>query len=408
MSVITIFSGIFCKKESVVHELVEDIGFKLVTDDNILDKASDLSGLPKNKIKTAFTSKSSVFNPFTHEKERSIACLKLAVALILQKENILISGFSSLLVPRQASRILRVCMTADTAFRKETAKLEQGVSEDEVALVIQADDADKSAWTHTLYSILDPWNPALYDLVLPMAKTLPDQACALIKEELHKTGLTQTPESKACSDDFLLAAQAGVVLANAGHNTGVEARNGSLLITINKKVLMLNRLEEELKSIAMQIPGVESVQTRVEAQDAEGHVYWKHSSESPSKVLLVDDEKEFVQTLSERLQMREMGCVVAFDGESALELVKNDDPEVMIIDLKMPGIDGMEVLTRVKQIRPAIEVIILTGHGSEQDKQTCLGMGAFAYMQKPIDINELSALLKAAHEKVQSGSKILL
>ena len=124
-------------------------------------------------------------------------------------------------------------------------------------------------------------------------------------------------------------------------------------------------------------------------------------SKSLRRVLLVDDEREFVQTLSERLQLRDMGSAVAYDGESALTLVKNDEPEVMIIDLKMPGIDGMEILRQVKATRPEIEVIVLTGHGSEKDRQQCMQLGAFAYLQKPVDIDELSATLKKAHEKIQ-------
>jgi two-component system response regulator CpxR len=116
-------------------------------------------------------------------------------------------------------------------------------------------------------------------------------------------------------------------------------------------------------------------------------------------VLLVDDEREFVQTLSERLQLRDMGSAVAYDGESALALVAEDEPEVMIIDLKMPGIDGMEILKQVKATRPEIEVIVLTGHGSEADRKQCMQLGAFAYMQKPVDIDELSDTLKKAHEK---------
>jgi YesN/AraC family two-component response regulator len=92
---------------------------------------------------------------------------------------------------------------------------------------------------------------------------------------------------------------------------------------------------------------------------------------------------------------------VAYDGESALTLVAEDDPEVMIIDLKMPGIDGMEILKQVKTTRPEIEVIVLTGHGSESDRKRCMQLGAFAYMQKPVDIDELSETLKKAHEKIQ-------
>ena len=119
------------------------------------------------------------------------------------------------------------------------------------------------------------------------------------------------------------------------------------------------------------------------------------------KVLLVDDEREFVQTLSERLLMRDVGSAIAYDGESALNLVAEDAPDVMILDLKMPGIDGIEVLKRVKETRPEIEIIMLTGHGSELDKEQCMALGAFAYMQKPVDIELLSETLKQANEKVK-------
>ena len=121
----------------------------------------------------------------------------------------------------------------------------------------------------------------------------------------------------------------------------------------------------------------------------------------PSKILLVDDEREFVQTLSERLLMRDLGSAVAYDGESALEVVREDEPDVMILDLKMPGIDGIEVLRRVKESQPEIEVIILTGHGSEADRNTCMGLGAFAYLQKPVDVEELSATIRRANEKIK-------
>jgi len=123
-------------------------------------------------------------------------------------------------------------------------------------------------------------------------------------------------------------------------------------------------------------------------------------TETPSKVLLVDDERESVQTLSERLQIRDVDAAIAYDGESALHLIKEDEPDVMILDLKMPGIDGIEVLQRVKKTNPNIEVIILTGHGGEADRETCMEMGAFAYLQKPLNINEFSEVLQQVKEKV--------
>ena len=125
----------------------------------------------------------------------------------------------------------------------------------------------------------------------------------------------------------------------------------------------------------------------------------KGNIDLPLKILLVDDEKEFIQTLSERLQMRNMGTAVVYDGNAALDQVQYDEPDVMIIDLKMPGIDGIELLKRVKQTWPQIQVIVLTGHGSEQDKKNCMALGAFSYMQKPVDIDLLSESLKKAYLK---------
>ncbi len=406
MPVITIFNGIYCNETAVIHDIKERTGYRLVTDDTVVETASELAGMKKDKIETAFSSKTSVFNRFTHEKERAIAYLRLAVSKLIVRGNTILTGYSSLLPTKEINHLLRVCIIEDTASRIEAARQSQGLSAEEAAAVIASDDRDRSAWTETLFSVTDPWEPSLYDMVLSPVKTDPGQAVAMIEENLLKPTLRQTPDSVAAVDDFVLAAASGAILADAGHDVNVTSKNGALLITINKKVLMLNRLEDELKAIARDIPGVESVETRVEPNNQTEAVYRKHAGDLPSKVLLVDDEREFVQTLSERLQMRDMGCVAAFDGASALDLVRNDDPEVMILDLKMPGIDGMEVLNRVKEIRPEIEVIVLTGHGSEQDKQDCLSMGAFAYMQKPIDINTLSQLLKDAHQKYTTDARM--
>jgi DNA-binding response OmpR family regulator len=146
------------------------------------------------------------------------------------------------------------------------------------------------------------------------------------------------------------------------------------------------------------------VTTRVGKDFYQPDIYRRINFERPSRVLLVDDEREFVQTLSERLEMRDVGSAIAYDGESALRMVEDDEPDVIILDLRMPGIDGMEVLRRVKKSRPRIEVIILTGHGSEEDRTLCLELGAFAYLQKPVDIEALSETLEAAHEKARQST----
>jgi DNA-binding NtrC family response regulator len=117
------------------------------------------------------------------------------------------------------------------------------------------------------------------------------------------------------------------------------------------------------------------------------------------KVLMVDDEEDFVKTLAERMQMRDLDSDVALSGEQALQIVQNQIPDVMVLDLKMPGIDGMEVLRRVRKAYPEVQVVILTGHGSEKDEAEARRLGAFAYLQKPVDIEKLIITLKNAYKQ---------
>jgi DNA-binding response OmpR family regulator len=117
------------------------------------------------------------------------------------------------------------------------------------------------------------------------------------------------------------------------------------------------------------------------------------------KILLVDDEKEFVETLSERIRMRDHKSDVALDGEEALKIMDDDLPDVVVLDLKMPGIDGMEVLRRIRSAYPNVQVIMLTGHGSDKDEKEARKLGAFEYLQKPVEIETLMKKIKKAYKQ---------
>ena len=117
------------------------------------------------------------------------------------------------------------------------------------------------------------------------------------------------------------------------------------------------------------------------------------------KILLVDDEKEFVETLSERIRMRDHKSDVALDGEEALKQMDDDLPDVVVLDLKMPGIDGMEVLRRIRKAYPNVQVIMLTGHGSDKDEKEARKLGAFEYLQKPVEIETLMKKIKKAYKQ---------
>lgn len=402
MSVITVVGAAFSNKSSVVGELVAASPFRLLDPQRIIAAAVTTSGMSETRLRGAFSAKTSVFNRFTHEKERSVAHLRLALAELLQDDQLLITGPVSFLIPEKISHVLRVCVVADLKYRIREAMDREGVAEKNALQQISRQDEDLSAWLKMLGRGEDPWAPGLYDIVLPMDKTTVPEAVALILEKAASAVVAKTAASTAALSDFLLAAQVEVKLAQEGHNVSVDAHKGAITLTINKNVLMLSRLEEELKGIVEKVPGVASVATKVGEGFHQPDIYRRYDFEMPSKVLLVDDERDFVQTLSERLIMRDMGSAVAYDGESALNMIKDEEPEVMILDLRMPGIDGIEVLRQVKSSNPDIEVIVLTGHGTEKDKETCMALGAFAFLQKPVDIQVLSQTLMKANEKVQS------
>jgi len=405
MSVIDVFSGVFCRPESVVREVIDRTGYKLVTDRDLVAEASGLSGMAAGKIERAFSAKTSVFNKFTRERERSIAFLRLALAKTLSADNLVIFGFGGLLIPKEITHVLRVCLIADLKFRTALALEEKGLSERDAIKVIQKRDQDCAAWVEFLFQKPDPWDSSLYDMVIPMDKKAVENAATLMDESVNQKILQATEASRQAVEDLLLAAMVEVAMAEEGHNVGVTANNGVVTLTVNKQVLMLHRLEQELRLIADKVEGARSVEIKVGKDYYKTDIYRKYDFKAPSKVLLVDDEREFVETLSERLLMRQMGSAVAYDGESALHLVNEDEPEVMILDLKMPGIDGIEVLRRVKRTHPEIEVIILTGHGSEADGELCMKLGAFAYLQKPVNIDELSDTVKRANEKMRKKIK---
>ena len=114
------------------------------------------------------------------------------------------------------------------------------------------------------------------------------------------------------------------------------------------------------------------------------------------RVLLVDDEWQFVEALAERLQLRGFETFVAHDGPAALERLEKDLVRLVVLDLRMPEMDGLEVLRRIKEKWPKTQVIIATGHGDEEDRRKCLELGAFDFLSKPVNIKELSHLLKEA------------
>lgn len=111
------------------------------------------------------------------------------------------------------------------------------------------------------------------------------------------------------------------------------------------------------------------------------------------KILLVDDEKKFAMMLAKRLALRGIDVDYVFTGEEALEKAKTNKYDVAILDVKMPGIGGIELKRKLKELDPCLKIIFLTGHGSKTDFETGSVEGA-CYLAKPIQIDELITILR--------------
>ena len=130
---------------------------------------------------------------------------------------------------------------------------------------------------------------------------------------------------------------------------------------------------------------------------------------SIAKILLADDEQPFVETMIRRLKKRDVEAVPAFDGKAALACLEKDDSiEVVILDIKMPVMDGMTALKEIKNRHPLVEVIMLTGHATVETGIEGMKMGAFDYLMKPCDMEQLIAKVdEAARRKRRQEQKIM-
>lgn len=116
-----------------------------------------------------------------------------------------------------------------------------------------------------------------------------------------------------------------------------------------------------------------------------------------TRVLMVDDEKEFVEAVAERLALRDYEVLTCLSGPEAIEKIRSIDFDVVVLDLAMPGMDGVETLRELKRVRPLTEVIMLTGHAPVDTAIEGMKLGAFDYLRKPCETEDLVAKIQEAY-----------
>lgn len=403
MAIITIFSGSFCEGESVCAKTAEKLGYDRIYEE-LLKFTSERFKVPQDKLISTMHGPLPFFNRFTREREKNTTYLQAGLAELIQRDNLLLEGFPVHLLPNYIPHILKVCLIANFNYRVDKAVSELGKSVKEAENMIHNDDRSRFEWTRFILE-KSPYEDSLYDIVIPMHDTSVEEAVNLICEHANDEPVKTTARAKKAAEDFILTANVNMALVEAGHHVEVFTENGFVTLILNKYMVRLEQYKKTISEIASNVEGVLKVSTRIGPKYTPPPIIPMGDLDMPPKILLVDDEEEFIHTLSERLMTRNLESSIVYNGEQALNYVKEEEPEVMVLDLKMPGIDGLEVLRRVKRDHPNVEVIILTGHGSEREETLAKELGAFAYLHKPVDIDVLASTMKEAYKKILNLKK---
>jgi len=397
MAVITLFSGSYCHADDIAEQVARELGYPTINE-KLLEETSRRFGVSSEELQNSLAGQGSFLGKLTHTREKHFAYLRLVLAELIQSDNVIVRGCAGHLIPRTIGHVLRVCVIANHEYRVAQAVAQSKLSAKDAARAIHEDDKRKFACTEFLYE-KTAYDKSLYDIVLPMHDREVTEAVRAICDLARSEPVQTTERSRRAARDLVLSAQIVLRLAEEGLTADVHSENGEAILSINKNVVRLGHYRDSLKKVAERVPGVKSVSTRLGPRYRPASANPWSNIEGPPKIMLVDDEKEFVHTLSERLRTRNLESSIAYDGEQALTMVRDEPPDVIVLDLMMPGIDGIEVLRQLKRDHARVQVIILTGHGSDLERRQAEELGAFAYLRKPVDIDTLARVMREAYTR---------
>lgn len=395
MSIISISADSHCRGDEVARKVATDLDLKLVDDPAVCRVAADRTGVSAERVAQWMHGPRPFIRDSESTRVRGIAWLRRSLLEQIAGADALVLGSVSFLLSRRLRDVVRIGLVAPPAHRVEVA-VASGLAPRAAERSIARDDEYRLSWCDRIVG-RRPWDPALYDLVLAMQERSVDEATAAVVRAAAELAEAAASEAEAAWTDAVLEAEIAVRLADEGHEVEVHSQGGKVTVLLARGGLFPDRVKDEVATLVREIDGVGEVEVRLGPRSTEPDAIERRLGSVAPRVLLVDDERDFVDTLSERLRARDFDdTAIAYDGEQALSMMESDEPEVMVLDLRMPGIDGLEVLRRVKRQHPLTQVIILTGHGSDAEESLAAELGAFAYLRKPVNIEHLTETMNAA------------
>ncbi|ROL55910.1 response regulator [Bacteroidetes/Chlorobi group bacterium Naka2016] len=398
MFVISIVSPKGCNEQLIIKQLVELTSFDLVCDEDVFKKVEQLFGVKEKKLQKSLfeTSNFGVFDKLKHKK--NLCYFKIALAQSILDFNKIYFGVGTYFIPTNLQNLLRLAFGADLSFRIGTYAKNARISLHQAESIVKK--YDKQLMQFTRYHLnKKPFSPDFFDANIDVSKYKVEEVAKRIFELMQSKITEPLAEGQKKINDLIIACKVQLYFLLMGEDVETAFSNGKLTVFLKKLKIRMENYANKIKESVPNLPEIKEVEV-IPGKSIEIPSTMSVKLEQPRLVMLVDDEIEFVDTLSERLANREFRTSVAYSGEEAIENITKEVPDVIILDLKMPGIDGIEVLRRVKKEHPETEVIILTGHGSEKEKQIAYELGAFGYLEKPVDIDVLSETIRKAYEKI--------
>lgn len=405
MCIVSLFSGSYCHGEEVAQKLAQTLGYELLDDHSIIEMTSQRFRIAAKVLGKALSGKTSAFNPFTHEREKSLACLRVVVAELLHNDRLILHGALGNVMRPPVPHIVKVCVTTDIGSRASEAMVQEGYCEDDAFRKLHEDDARCLRWTEFLFHEVDPWSPRLYDLVLPMDRTTVDEGVATTLKMLQSNEQIGRSTRLKRLDEFSLAAEVNLRLTEEGHHVKVSASGTQVTITIDHRKLVLFPAEEELRRLALSVPSVTGVNVEFESGCYITDVYREPGTHRihPSKVLLVGDDQGSVSILCERLIIRGVGCVPILDSKAALQVIEEEEPQIILLHTKPEDQDYLELLKHAKKEYPELPVIVCAEREVSSLKRTCLALGTDKYIEMPLDIDRLIRIIQNCNGPQFSG-----
>lgn len=341
MTAISVFSGLFCGAEAVIKEILDITGYQLVTDQDVIADAAELSGIDEQAIADTLRGGGNHRSSGRFKQREIISWLRFATAKRLAKEeNQLFWGYISLLPPLNIGNILRVCLISDMDERMRRAE-KAGHPKDEARGLIFADDRARGKWAVAVTDRNDPWATTLYDMILPVGTTGIKQSAYLVVKQLANDAVQDSRAATMRRDDFLLASRIETELARKGVATKATAEKSNLTLCFDNHEDTLRAATRNLLDFVSSFDGVTDVELGVGRKYNENDLHelvpdagpavprladthWHEENDYYFEPIAAPDERsELARTIQDEL-LRQGQDITVSEQDGVVSLIIND------------------------------------------------------------------------------------